>query len=421
MGDGTTMRPYIVRIGRRNHDFGDLRGISVQELAMQYDIQVFNPPQEDGRPQRRHPSRQALHSLTSEACIFLCTITTAGGPLLQRLGVNVSVVIVDEAAQASEQQSVAAIISNARLSQQGRIHAVFVGDQMQLPPVFTSRHEAVKFLETNRHFRFRPRMKRQFESLFERLYRTDRCKTTWLTHHYRSHPRLAVNTLSYMYSDILLHPLPAQRFERPYNNLEGENGLQCLTVIDTRLSLDRFESDLQGASAKGGRMYNTLEMEIANRVAYRIYNNRGDADMSHAFQMASPYQEMTNLMDDYMHTSPRFCSRHPNAPDLVVTIDTTDALQGTQRSVSIICLTRSNLDGDTGFLNVDNRLNVAFSRAQHLLVVIGDFSTMVNSPIADHIYWSAVNRYGRSSLQFYQPPRTRLDRRQQHEMRRLTA
>ena len=181
---------------------------------------------------------------------------------------------MDEAEQASETQSVAALMSLVRVNQEGRHHVVLVGDPAQLPPVYASRHHAVTFLTTHRRFRFGVKMNRQFISLFERLFNTERAVAIILTHHYRSHPDLAHCTLTHTYKDLLLHPLPRGQFETPFNNIAGEDGLQCLTIVDTRLSRDRYEGTGRNTPGRSP-MVNNLELSIANDILFRIYKHRG--------------------------------------------------------------------------------------------------------------------------------------------------
>ena len=174
------MRPFIVRVARKNQDFKDLQNVSLHHLVMQYEEHLYlveDDGQDAARP-RWNPGKEAKEALVSEAYIFFTTNSTAAGPLLAKLGVTVSCVIVDEAAHASEGETLVSIIANVRLAQDGIIHTVFVGDKMQLGPFFMCSHAAINFVRINRNFTFRPSMKRQFESFFERLYRTDRCETT---------------------------------------------------------------------------------------------------------------------------------------------------------------------------------------------------------------------------------------------------
>lgn len=63
-----------------------------------------------------------------------------------------------------------------------------------------------------------------------------------------------------------------------------------------------------------------------------------------------------------------------------VKIDTIDSFQGSERSVIIVSFVRSNDAGRTGFLTIpdegERRLNVALTRAQHRLVLIGNWNTL---------------------------------------------
>jgi DNA replication ATP-dependent helicase Dna2 len=58
-------------------------------------------------------------------------------------------------------------------------------------------------------------------------------------------------------------------------------------------------------------------------------------------------------------------------------ISTIDRFQGRDKSVVIISLVRSNSEGKSGRLLQDfRRLNVAFSRAKHKMIIIGSYSTL---------------------------------------------
>ena len=58
-------------------------------------------------------------------------------------------------------------------------------------------------------------------------------------------------------------------------------------------------------------------------------------------------------------------------------ISTIDRFQGRDKSVTIISLVRSNNEGKAGRLLQDfRRLNDAFSRAKHKMIIIGSYSTL---------------------------------------------
>jgi len=61
-------------------------------------------------------------------------------------------------------------------------------------------------------------------------------------------------------------------------------------------------------------------------------------------------------------------------------VNTIDSFQGQERDMVLISLTRSNNEGDIGFLADIRRLNVAMTRAKKKLVIIGDSSTLAKLP-----------------------------------------
>ncbi|CAL8088270.1 unnamed protein product [Orchesella dallaii] len=61
-----------------------------------------------------------------------------------------------------------------------------------------------------------------------------------------------------------------------------------------------------------------------------------------------------------------------------VRITCVDNFQGEENDIILLSLVRSNEEGNIGFLNIDNRICVALSRAKHGLYVIGNMNAMVN-------------------------------------------
>lgn len=56
---------------------------------------------------------------------------------------------------------------------------------------------------------------------------------------------------------------------------------------------------------------------------------------------------------------------------LKIRIGTVDSFQGMEREIIIVSMVRNNAQGDIGFAKRDERINVAFSRAQQLLIIVG--------------------------------------------------
>jgi superfamily I DNA and/or RNA helicase len=56
---------------------------------------------------------------------------------------------------------------------------------------------------------------------------------------------------------------------------------------------------------------------------------------------------------------------------LKIRTGTVDRFQGMERAIVIVSMVRNNRRGDIGFAEKDERINVAFSRAQELLIIVG--------------------------------------------------
>ena len=59
---------------------------------------------------------------------------------------------------------------------------------------------------------------------------------------------------------------------------------------------------------------------------------------------------------------------------------TVDSFQGQERDIIAITLTRSNPQGEIGFLSDIRRMNVGMTRARRKLLLVGDSSTLGRHP-----------------------------------------
>jgi superfamily I DNA and/or RNA helicase len=76
-----------------------------------------------------------------------------------------------------------------------------------------------------------------------------------------------------------------------------------------------------------------------------------------------------------------------------VEVETVDAFEGREQDVVVVSLVRANRQATAGFLEVEQRLNVAVSRARRLLILVGDTSTLRKGRLGDLV--AAVRRVGR--------------------------
>jgi superfamily I DNA and/or RNA helicase len=67
----------------------------------------------------------------------------------------------------------------------------------------------------------------------------------------------------------------------------------------------------------------------------------------------------------------RLVERAGSFKNLRLRVGTVDRFQGMERPIIIASLVRNNAQGNVGFARKPERVNVAFSRAQELLVIVG--------------------------------------------------
>ena len=63
-----------------------------------------------------------------------------------------------------------------------------------------------------------------------------------------------------------------------------------------------------------------------------------------------------------------------------LSMGTVDSFQGQERDIIAITLTRSNPQGEIGFLSDIRRMNVGMTRARRKLLLVGDSSTLYSHP-----------------------------------------
>jgi superfamily I DNA and/or RNA helicase len=71
---------------------------------------------------------------------------------------------------------------------------------------------------------------------------------------------------------------------------------------------------------------------------------------------------------------------HKQLLQLMLRVCTVDSFQGHERDILAITLTRSNPQGEIGFLSDIRRMNVGMTRARRKLLLVGDSSTLCRHP-----------------------------------------
>eukprot|EP00929_Paragymnodinium_shiwhaense_P107467 TRINITY_DN7357_c0_g2_i1.p1 TRINITY_DN7357_c0_g2~~TRINITY_DN7357_c0_g2_i1.p1 ORF type:complete len:839 (-),score=208.07 TRINITY_DN7357_c0_g2_i1:31-2547(-) len=264
--------------------------------------------------------------IVQEADVVCSTLVGCGSNLLSKA--NFDVVLIDEATQATESRAVIAI---NRLSRDGRL--VLVGDQKQLPPVCVSRQAQTAGLGV---------------SLFDRLLEHPQLAPTMLTVQFRMHPLISSWPSQAFYEDKLEDGVKAS--ERPL--VPGFAWPQAGGVAFVAAQ------GQEKRSVDGNSWVNDGESDVVCTIVRRLVRQTSPRDIG----VISPYSGQVARLKRQLLSS--------------VEVHTVDGYQGREKPIIIVSCVRSNLRGSVGFLSDYRRLNVALTRAQRGLIVIGNPETL---------------------------------------------
>lgn len=231
---------------------------------------------------------------------------------------------------------------------------VFVGDSRQLPPF----EDAVVRDEKLRE-RFSIDSEEATESMFERLRRllpTDHQKM--LVRQYRMVPAIG-NLVSRCFYDGELENGEVERkpTDGPLLAFKGKS----VVWSSTR----NLESRVEQQSARGVYVNPCEAEEIIDQLHELASVDFGEGNTISVL-VISGYQAQAKYLARQVGPV------QSKLNGLRVECCTIDAVQGREADVVFFSVTRSNEQGRSGFLNSSQRINVALSRAQKLLVIVGD-------------------------------------------------
>ncbi|MEH2461204.1 translation initiation factor IF-2 N-terminal domain-containing protein [Nostoc sp.] len=261
------------------------------------------------------------------------------------------VVIIDEVSKCTPPELLIPALKGKKL--------VMVGDHRQLPPMLdTSTLEEVAQTIGN------TREELQFleESLFKSQFESaDESIKQMLTTQYRMHPFI-MGAINQFYDGKLesgiLEP-DTKRAHHLANEIIQES--QHLLWVKTPIE-NQFLEQRNGTS-----YFNNPEIDAIERLcqqfestwASRVANGEPKKEIA----VITFYGAQLRKIDERLQSE--------LFPSLEIRTGTVDRFQGMERSVVIVSMVRNNNKGDVGFAKKPERVNVAFSRAQELLIIVG--------------------------------------------------
>uniref|UniRef100_A0A1J3JVN5 Putative helicase MAGATAMA 3 n=1 Tax=Noccaea caerulescens TaxID=107243 RepID=A0A1J3JVN5_NOCCA len=291
------------------------------------------------------------------AHIIFCTASGAAEMTVERTG-SIELLVVDEAAQLKECESVAA------LQLQGLRHAVLIGDEFQLPAMVQSEVcEKAKF----------------GRSLFERLVLLGH-KKHLLNVQYRMHPTISRFPNMEFYNGKISDAANVKESNYQKRFLQG-NMFGSFSFINVGLGKEEF--------GDGHSPRNMVEVAVVSQIICNLHKVSSERKTKMSVGVISPYkgqiraiQEKIGVKSDELFT---------------LNVRSVDGFQGGEEDVIIISTVRSNGNGKVGFLSNRQRANVALTRARHCLWVIGNGATLALSGTI----WTKLIRESRRRKCFY--------------------
>ncbi|KAL7116642.1 hypothetical protein ACP275_03G017000 [Erythranthe tilingii] len=280
-------------------------------------------------------------SFANEAEIVFTTVSSSGRKLFSRLTHGFDMVVIDEAAQASE----VAVLPPLSL---GAARCVLVGDPQQLPATVISKAAGTLLYS---------------RSLFERFQQAG-CPTMLLSVQYRMHPHIRDFPSRYFYQGRLTD-------SESVSNLPDE-----IYYKDPLLRPYVFFDVTYGReSHRGGSVsyQNTQEAQFCVRLYEHLQKTLKSLGVGKvSVGIITPYKlQLKCLQREF-----KDILNSDEGKDIY--INTVDAFQGQERDVIIMSCVRASSHG-VGFVSDIRRMNVALTRAKRALWVMGNANALMQS------------------------------------------
>ncbi|MBN1246902.1 MAG: hypothetical protein JXC32_04550, partial [Anaerolineae bacterium] len=301
------------------------------------------------------------------------TCVQAGGRSFSQRYRNFDTVIIDEVSKATPPELLLPMLKGAKV--------VLVGDSRQLPPMVGP--EALQDLAESLGIGAGD-LAHLERSLYRDLFeRAPVPLKSWLTDQYRMHPQIMA-AINQFYHNKLACGIPEPDVTRVH-------GMAPLIPESTHIAW--VQTDWAPAfyeSRVGTSRQNDKEVEIiANLLAKMdtIWGGRSEGSPPKEVGVITFYAAQEQALRSRLLNR----GRVPRFSHLDLRLGTVDRFQGMERPVIIVSLVCNNARRDIGFARELERINVAFSRAQELLVIVGSRELFCREAAAA----DAAERYAR--------------------------
>ncbi|KAI7570379.1 P-loop containing nucleoside triphosphate hydrolase protein [Hortaea werneckii] len=298
--------------------------------------------------------------------IVACTTTAAAKYTEHIQSASPGVILVEEAGEILESHVLTAMTPSVR-------QLILIGDHQQLRPkvkAYALSVEKGDGYDLNR-------------SLFERLILAGFPHTT-LQEQYRMCPEISSLVRHLGYPSLRDAPSTLER--------EPVRGIDSRVVFIDHRKPERAAPQIADRRDQGATVSKQNQWEVAmvlKIVRYMAQQGYGTSDQV----VLTPYLGQLHLLRNELAEENDPVLNNLDSFDLVqaglmiaasaahnkrpISISTIDNYQGEESDIVIVSLTRSNANGDIGFMSSPERLNVLLSRARKALILIGNSETFM--------------------------------------------
>ncbi len=313
----------------------------------------------------RNPTRQDQVELKTiyleNANVIGITCSQAASRFFSESFKMFDVVIIDEVSKCTPPELLIPALKGKKI--------VMVGDYRQLPPMFQDETieeiaETLGYSSSDLHFIKDSLFKMSFEF-------ADPLNKVMLKRQYRMHP-VIMNAINQFYDNRLIcgiaDPETTRRHGVEDSILQSTHHLVWVTIPIGKE---------YGEKQDGTSFSNQSEVDAIIKLCSHM-NDSWNQQMKKDIHLRSKEVGIITFYMSQLKLIETELEQHL-FPALKIRTGTVDRFQGMEKPIVIVSMVRNNNRGNIGFASKTERVNVAFSRAQELLVIVGCHELFVNS------------------------------------------
>ena len=284
--------------------------------------------------------------------VITCTLVGASHRHMRHL--SFETVFIDEAAQALEPGCWIPIAKGQRI--------VLAGDHHQLPPTVKSEQAAREGLR---------------ETLFEKCIQRQPNTARMLTTQYRMHEQIMGFSSEKFYGGQLVPHASVRHAGLEAYDLRFATDLPVEFIDTAGCGYQEVAIPESRSTANPEEAHLLLERLAQLLAPYDAAEHDEHQHTPLSIGVIAPYRAQINYLKDAIEDSEVL---NGLLLQRRLSVGTVDSFQGQERDIIAITLTRSNPQGEIGFLSDIRRMNVGMTRARRKLLLVGDSSTLCRHP-----------------------------------------